>query len=77
MTGHDRIRYIRKPDDRRVYEFILDKGPALAPDIGRAFPDLTQLDRGSIMKRLRNAGLVDHEIVIVKGKTIRRWRALR
>ena len=50
--------------------------PALASEIGQAFPDQTQHVRSGVMKRLRSAGLVDYQTVVVKGVTTRRWRAI-
>ena len=78
MTGSiDRARSIKKPDDRRVYEYILDKGPVLAPDIGRAFPDLGPHVRTGIMQRLKLSGYIECEKEVIRSSTVRRWRALR
>lgn len=77
MTGSiDRARSIRKPDDRRVYEFIAENGPVLAPDIGRAFPDLGPHARTGIMQRLRVAGYIECQKEVIRSSTVRRWRAI-
>ena len=72
----DKTRLVRRQRDRQIYQFLIDNGPTLSLDIGKAFPDLTQRDRSGIMKRLRDAGLVDYEIVIADRMSIRRWRVI-
>ena len=72
----DKTRFARRMEDRMVYQFLLDHGPALASEIGQAFPNQTQHVRSGVMKRLRSAGLVDYQMVVVKGVTTRRWRAI-
>lgn len=73
----DQIQLLRKPDARRIYDYLLEHGPTTSLQIGRDLPDISPQSRSRISKRMSNLGLIAGRRVRVGRTATTEWRVIR